>query len=641
MRFLQILSLISLIFSFSVIQAKPDSKDVAAAIQKAYADCEASGGNIDQCKADARVKIQNKAREIIINKIAPVITKQCKQLQVGKTQCDNALSIVTNCASNQDPQTCQTTAMKLLAASKAENLLKSACTSLKVDAATCSNAITSFEACAVNKDPQACVSTEINNLKALAKKNGVSKESIQDQVKDLCATEKVDAATCSQILATAQVCQQQGKDQCIESAKQEIKTFTQKKISESTNIQDKIQAKADSLDSQCTNLLSKEACDQIKAFAVDCKNSGATDCLDQSKAKMAVAAKAAIKAKLTDQLAQYGVTGVAIGRVQQKANQYKYVNQTYTDPVGDGNWVIQAIETGDADKIMNNNEDRCSDASIEESFKQKLGMVMKYTGSSTKEIAAAQSRYASARKNYCAGVKAAASFQKQLEDFQDKMTNGFTILNRWDPPIFDKKLKLAGYTRTVKYRLNLVWTPNMGELASGNFDPKSSLDYTGEIKWSTHDWKSPLAALREKIEELTGDDSAKNMKCVLPIPYVSEASKVFGCLGLHPTDNNKQLNVYTGMTFKVFGKTFTESFPKIEIPIPGVALDYLNEARDDAKQKVKDQLVSNIGSMGIMSKQMQQTLELAIKIKNGDTGADLGAGDKSIGDSPSDKVNKT
>ena len=86
------------------------------------------------------------------------------------------------------------------------------------------------------------------------------------------------------------------------------------------------------------------------------------------------------------------------------------------------------------------------------------------------------------------------------------------------------------------------------------------------------------------------------------------------------------------MTFKVFCQDFTESFPKIEVPIPGVALDYLNEARDNAKQKVKDQLVSNIGSMGIMSKQMQQTLELAIKIKNGDAGADVG---------PGNKVNKT
>ena len=53
---------------------------------------------------------------------------------------------------------------------------------------------------------------------------------------------------------------------------------------------------------------------------------------------------------------------------------------------------------------------------------------------------------------------------------------------------------------------------------------------------------------------------------------------------------------------------------------------------ESAKQKVKDQLVSNIGSMGIMSKQMQQTLELAIKIKNGDAGADVG---------PGNKVNKT
>ena len=626
MKLLTSLTFIILIVSSSLVQAKPNTQDVANAIQKAFADCEASGGNIDQCKADAKVKIQNKAREVLIKKIAPVITKQCNQLKVAKAQCDKALQIVTNCASNQDPQTCQATAMKLLAASKAEAQLKNACATLKISATTCSNAIATFTGCATNSDPQACANKEIDNLKTLAAKNGVT--TIQDQVTDLCSSAQIDANACAQIQATAQTCSTQGKDQCLETAKQEIKTYAQTKVAKN----DKIQAKVDSLEDQCANVLTKEGCDAIKQFAVDCKNSGVTDCLDQSKEKMAASVKATLNAKLTDQLAQYGVTGVAIGRVQQKANQYKYVNQTYTDPMGNGAWMMQAIDLGDADKIMNNNEDRCSDPSIEESFKQKLAIVMKYTGSSTKEIAAAQSRYASARKNYCAGVQAAASFQKQLEDFQDKMTNGFTIVNQWDPPSFDKKLKLAGYTRTVKYRFNLIWRPNLGELASGKFDPKSALDYTGEIKWSTHDYKSPLAALRSKIEDLTGGDSPKNMKCVLPIPYVSEASKVFGCLGLHPTDSNKQLNIYTGMTFKVFGKNFTESFPKIEVPIPGVALDYLNEARDNAKQKVKDQLVSNIGSMGIMSKQMQQTLELAIKIKNGDAGADVG---------PGNKVNKT
>ena len=179
MKLLTSLTFIILIVSSSLVQAKPNTQDVANAIQKAFADCEASGGNIDQCKADAKVKIQNKAREVLIKKIAPVITKQCNQLKVAKAQCDKALQIVTNCASNQDPQTCQATAMKLLAASKAEAQLKNACATLKISATTCSNAIATFTGCATNSDPQACANKEIYNLKTLAAKNGVTTK--QDQ----------------------------------------------------------------------------------------------------------------------------------------------------------------------------------------------------------------------------------------------------------------------------------------------------------------------------------------------------------------------------------------------------------------------------------------------------------------------------
>ena len=606
------------------LYAKSNVSDLTAALTKAYADCEASGGDVDQCKATAKIKIQNKAREILIKKIGPMVASQCKNLSVGTAQCNKALSVISNCASNSDPQVCQQTAFKMLALAKAENQITAACAKYGVKTSVCSAAIKSFEGCATNKNPQNCVTDEINSLgKYASSLTSAAKNQLQANVAEQCASNQIPADTCSKIQSTAQACSTTDSANCLSDAVDQIKSIGLAKAKENVSTSNVAQ----NLNSQCTEILTQENCNKIKDAAQACLDSGASNCLQKSQEQMGDAVKSALSAKLTEKLAAYGIDGTAISRIHDKYKTYQYFGATYTQPAGDGAWVQQAITTGDADKIMNNNTERCDDTSIEESVKTKLALAMGYMGSSDKEISAAQSRYASARKSFCDGVAVAATFQQQLNTLQKVKSDGIILFNK--DPLFDKKLKMAGRTRTVKYRIKLTWYPDVSQAASGNFDPKSQLSYDGAIKWSTKDWKSPAATVRKAIEDLTGgfstsEESKKKIRYIYSIPYVSEASGVIGGLGFEVLSSGKTLKINSGMKFKYFGNR-TYDFSSFSVDFPGDAMQYVHEARDNAKQKAKDELVGLIGTMGIVSKEMQALLTTIAEVKmNGGMGSDDG-----------------
>ena len=277
------------------------------------------------------------------------------------------------------------------------------------------------------------------------------------------------------------------------------------------------------------------------------------------------------------------------------------LGQTYTPdspalgPVSDGTadakWTKLSYTDLSASKLIGYASDQCVSHTT-------------YDQLIAKGVKADKAKFNDVRDKFCKLVKASAELKHRYDKYQAIKTNGVVLVKRAKSQGHD----FAGRHRTFGGGIDLVYKPDIAGTLENGVHPDETFQYHSWIKWS--DDNSTALNLIKRIREMRNDTADR---CEGFSIQIIDGGSVRAYMYLNVVNvSSSRVTIQNCMKAVYNGTHKTHAFPPVTMDAPFGYLYELEQMKDSAKAKLKDQLKDKVVSMVGANQQM---IDLLKKIK--------------------------
>jgi hypothetical protein len=297
------------------------------------------------------------------------------------------------------------------------------------------------------------------------------------------------------------------------------------------------------------------------------------------------------------------VSAASISEIDSLINSYNAmkIGQTYTassptlGPENDGNadaqWTKMAYSNISASQLIGYTSDLCASQAV-------------YNDLVAKGVKVDQTKFNSVRDKFCKLVKAAAELKHRYDKYQEIKTNGVVLAKRSKSKEHDFK----GYHRTFGVGMELVYKPDIAKTLESGVHPDETFEYHSWMKWS--DDKPTTLDIIKKIREMRNSSADT---CDGHSFHIINGKEVDGWFYLDVVNvTSSKVTIQNCAKVDYHGTHKTHEFPSITMTAPFGYLYELEQMKDSAKAKLKDQIKNKVVSMIGAN---QQIVDLLKKLK--------------------------
>ncbi len=207
-----------------------------------------------------------------------------------------------------------------------------------------------------------------------------------------------------------------------------------------------------------------------------------------------------------------------------------------------------------------------------------------------------KAKFDSTSEKFCKLVHAAAELKHRYDKYQAIKTNGIVLLKRSKSQGHDFKDR----HRTFGGGLDLVYKPDIAGTLENGLHLDQTLIYNSWIKWSD-DKPTPLNVIK-RIREMQNSDAGRCEGISLPI-IPSGSVRAYMYLNVVNVTSSK-ITIQNCLKAVYNGTHKTHAFPAVSMEAPFGYLYELEQMKDSAKVKLKDNIKDKVVSMVGANEQM-------------------------------------